>query len=172
MYNRSRIILALLLVYIPSIVLSVAGAAIDNYRNTYLTVSAAKVVKLCIVTGDTDSLLTGYDSIPQFILSFVLCILAVKQFARHSLQLRRSTKQWRPNRFMELFARESILYFIAHLVYNAASLVGNCGPAHTVLSMVSSIIPYALAPRFIISVRQLHSHVVGGHVDTGFGMAL
>ncbi|KIJ08284.1 hypothetical protein PAXINDRAFT_172995 [Paxillus involutus ATCC 200175] len=45
--------------------------------------------------------------------------------------MHKALKQWRSDRYMKLFVRESILYFIA--------------------------------------VRDLYSHAVGEHVDTGFG---
>ncbi|KAF9237821.1 hypothetical protein BU15DRAFT_48226 [Melanogaster broomeanus] len=37
------------------------------------------------------------------------------------------------------------------------------------LGFFAIVVPYLLAPRLILSVREVHSHLVGEHTDTGFG---
>ncbi|KAF9225021.1 hypothetical protein BS17DRAFT_60768 [Gyrodon lividus] len=175
MYNRSRIILAILLaVYIPTIVLYLVTTGIVDDPKTSLTVSNPEVagVKFCAatVTQKSTYLFSLYVVIPRFILSILLCIAAVARFVRQSLQMHKAIKQWRSDRYMKLLVRESILYFFANLLYSVASFIENFQTAYIFLAMASCIFPYVLAPRFVISVRELYSHAVAEHVDTGFGV--
>ncbi|KAF9231775.1 hypothetical protein BU15DRAFT_82006 [Melanogaster broomeanus] len=171
MYNRPRLILVILLgIYIPTIAVLVVSAAI--YDNTDLSVTPAEVVhsQSCAATFTTTSSIVAYALIPRFIIGILLFILAVTQFVRESLEMYKAIKQWRSNRYMELLVRESILYFIANLLYNVACLVAVFGmPANLMLTVGSDVVPYVVAPRFVLSVRELHSCVVGNHIDTGFG---
>ncbi|KAF9232805.1 hypothetical protein BU15DRAFT_80792 [Melanogaster broomeanus] len=201
MYNRSRIVLAILLViYIPSTVIFVIATGIYNDPKLYMSVTNPEVAgfKICVVTYNTTSLFGTYDVIPRIILGILLCGLAIAQFVRQSLQMHKAIKQWRSDRYMTLLVRESILYFLAYallfslqtekvltsffrpasnLLYNIAPFVLTLGPlpvvgtALNIVDVFCWIFPFVLAPRFVISVRELCSCDVGGHVDTGFGVA-
>ncbi|KAF8558825.1 hypothetical protein OG21DRAFT_1519573 [Imleria badia] len=49
----------------------------------------------------------------------VMCILAIVQFVRQSLQMYRVTKQWQLNRYMGLLVKQGILYFLAHVLVSS-----------------------------------------------------
>ncbi|KIJ07075.1 hypothetical protein PAXINDRAFT_103107 [Paxillus involutus ATCC 200175] len=173
MYRRSKILLAILLaIYIPTTVLCTVATIMYSHPNVTLTVTTteAAVFNFCVATYDTTSLFGTYTVIPRLVLGVILCTLAVAKFVRESLDMHKAIKQWQPNRYLELLTRESVLYFIAYLVYNVASLIGNIGTAHIVLGVAASLLPYILAPRFILSVREACSHTVWEDVDSGFGV--
>lgn len=50
----------------------------------------------------------------------VTCVLVIIQFVRQSLQMRRATKQWHLNRYMNLLSRENIIYFLVYVSFNPA----------------------------------------------------
>ncbi|KAF9235073.1 hypothetical protein BU15DRAFT_65151 [Melanogaster broomeanus] len=141
--------------------------------------------KFCVFTYKTTILEAILLLIPQLILSILICSLAVGKLVAESLQMHQAVKQWRLNRFFELFARECILFVSVESCFNLpvsdfffclASFLNAFGSGststagRTLLTLVASIFPYVLVPRFVISVRELCSNVVGGHVDTGFGV--
>ncbi|KAF9232813.1 hypothetical protein BU15DRAFT_67130 [Melanogaster broomeanus] len=189
MYNRSRRILVILLViYIPNLVNLAVTTAIYNTPTTYVSDSTDSSVlasfpvtnlevvdaKFCVMAYQATFLETILRFMPQFILSTLLCSLAVGQLVRESLQMHQAVKRWRSNRYLELFARESILFLSVNLFYCVTFLLNQFGSGSeanpTLLGLISYIFPYVLAPRFVISVRELHSNMVGRHVDTGFGV--
>ena len=45
----------------------------------------------------------------------VMCILAIVQSVRVSLQMDSVTRQWQPNRYMNLLVKQGILYFLAYV---------------------------------------------------------
>ncbi|KAF9231771.1 hypothetical protein BU15DRAFT_68054 [Melanogaster broomeanus] len=170
----------------PAIAVLVVSAAIDANPNTGLSVTTAEAVdsRLCVATFNTTSSIAAYAFIPRFILSILLCILAVTQFVRESLEMYKVKvfKQWRSNRYMDLLVREPILYNeledkseispTGNLLHNAVCLVAVLAmPAYLVVTVGATACPYVveLAPRFVLSVRVLHSCVVGDHIDTGLG---
>ncbi|KAF9233832.1 hypothetical protein BU15DRAFT_66268 [Melanogaster broomeanus] len=190
----ARMILVILLgIYVPTISVLVVSAAIQDNTNLSVTTTEVAHSQSCITIFNTTPSIVVYTFVPRFILGILLFILAVTQFVRESLEMYKAIKQWRSNRYMELLVRESILYFIAYvplspcqakmnsstksqyspasnLLYNVACLVSVLGmPANLVLTMGAAVVPYVVAPRFVLSVRALHSCVVGNHIDTGFG---
>ncbi|KIJ08288.1 hypothetical protein PAXINDRAFT_102632 [Paxillus involutus ATCC 200175] len=170
MYNRSRRILAILLViYIPTLVLSITSAAYSTAQKFYLSVLAVADVKICVMGINDIAHVVTYAIVARLVIGTLLCILAVAKFVRQSLEMHKALKQWRSDRYMKLFARESILYFIANLILNVATYLSISGTLYIVLSIISCVFPYVLAARFVLSVRDLYSHAVGEHVDTGFG---
>ncbi|KAF8838739.1 hypothetical protein BDN67DRAFT_1012887 [Paxillus ammoniavirescens] len=173
MYNRSRRILAILLVaYIPAMVLSVADAAYIMTQKLYLTVVPVVAdVKFCVLANDNIPYIqvNTYAIIARLVIGTLLCILAVAKFVRQSLEMHKALKQWRSDRYTKLFVRESILYFIANLILNVVSYISNSGTPFIVLGIISSVFPFVLGPRFVLSVRELCSYAVE-HVDTGFGV--
>ncbi|KAF9231089.1 hypothetical protein BU15DRAFT_82847 [Melanogaster broomeanus] len=178
MYNRSRMILSILLVtYIPTVVLLVVSVVLEGNPKTDLLVTNPEVldVSFCVVDHISRSRIVAYIFIPRLIFGGFLYILALTQFVRQSLEMHRAIQRWRSNRYMELLVRQSIIYFIANFMYTIATLLsafnlprGAIGK--TILLVSTSIFPFILAPRFVFAVRELHSRVVGGHVDTGFGV--
>ncbi|KIJ16530.1 hypothetical protein PAXINDRAFT_168608 [Paxillus involutus ATCC 200175] len=157
MYNRSRRILAILLViYILVMVPVIAKlAAYIMTEKDYLTVVLSVAdVKFCVL-ADNKPLITTYTVIALGILGVLLCILAVAKFVRHSLEMHKAIKQWRSDQYMKLFARESILYFIANLLFYVVFCIPNFGTPYIVLLIMSGVFPYVLAPRFVLSVREL-----------------
>jgi len=171
MYNRSRRILAILLViYILVMVPVIAKlAAYIMTEKDYLTVVLSMAdVKFCVL-ADNKPLITTYTVIALGILGVLLCILAVAKFVRHSLEMHKAIKQWRSDQYMKLFARESILYFIANLLFYVVFCIPNFGTPYIVLLIMSGVFPYVLAPRFVLSVRELCPYAIGEHIDTGFG---
>lgn len=56
-----------------------------------------------------------YDAVPRFVLAVVLFILAVIQTVKQSVQMYRATKQWQPNKYMQLLARDGVSYFIMYV---------------------------------------------------------
>lgn len=51
----------------------------------------------------------------QVVLAAVMCLLVAIKFIRDSFQMYKVTKQWQPGCYMELFAREGMLYFLAYV---------------------------------------------------------
>ncbi|KAF9235075.1 hypothetical protein BU15DRAFT_78375 [Melanogaster broomeanus] len=176
MYNQSRrILVVLLVIYIPVLVNITINVALYNTHTTYVSVINLEVVdiKFCDMAYKSTILEAILLLIPQLIFNILICSLAVGKFVTESLQMHQAVKQWRLNRFLELFARESILFFSVYVrsfLSLAKVTLTSRWRARTLLSLVDSIFPYVLAPRFIISVRELHSNMIGGHVDTGFGV--
>jgi len=169
MYNRSRRILAILLViYIPTLVLSITSAAYSTGQKFYLSVLAVADVKICVMGINDIAHVVTYAIVALLVIGTLLCILAVAKFVRQSLEMHKALKQWRSDRYTKLFVRESLLYFIANLILNVVSYISNSGTPFIVLGILSSVFPFVLGPRFVLSVRELCSYAVE-HVDTGFG---
>ena len=51
----------------------------------------------------------------QITLGASMCILLIIQFIRESLQMYGATKQFRLNRYMNLLAREGVVYFLVYV---------------------------------------------------------
>ncbi|KAF8838728.1 hypothetical protein BDN67DRAFT_971130 [Paxillus ammoniavirescens] len=171
MYNRSKTILSILLViYIPTMALTIVPLVYKMTRKLYLSVHLVEVVdvRLCIVPDTTIPIPSRYLLGSRFILGALLCIFAVAKFIRESLETYKEIKQWRSNRYMELLVRESVLYFIINLLSNALISTVTSGMQSVVSIITIAILPYVVAPRFVISVREFHSRAVE-HIDTGFG---
>ncbi|KIJ16532.1 hypothetical protein PAXINDRAFT_168617 [Paxillus involutus ATCC 200175] len=173
MYNRSKTILFFFLViYIPTMALTIVPLVYKMTRKLYLSVYAAEVVdvRFCVLSGVTINLLRTYILASRLILGALLCIFAVTKFVRQSLEMHKVIKQWRSNRYMELLVRESILYFIVNFFANLMLLKLSPATPLGVLAITNCIFPFVLAPRLVISMRELHSRAVGEHIDSGFGV--
>jgi hypothetical protein len=142
MYNRSRRILAILLVtYIPAVVLSIVFDCLHyDLNNLYLSGNVQvnhrlsahstsplsptlffqwllrwRTSKFCVVAiNDIAHIQLHIRPVARLVIGTLLCILAVAKFVRQSLEMHKALKQWRSDRYMKLFVRESILYFIAY----------------------------------------------------------
>lgn len=51
----------------------------------------------------------------QIAFGATMCMLALVQFVRQSLQMYRATKQWELDRYMNLLAKDGILYFFVYV---------------------------------------------------------
>ncbi|KIK97397.1 hypothetical protein PAXRUDRAFT_228895 [Paxillus rubicundulus Ve08.2h10] len=89
--------------------------------------------------------------------------------------MHKAIRRWRPNRYLGLLVKGSVMYFAAILFTNITYLLS--GPGITIveglapimMAMISSFSSAVLPARLILSVREGHSRIVGGHIDTGFG---
>ncbi|KAF8126805.1 hypothetical protein EV363DRAFT_1347490 [Boletus edulis] len=178
MYNRSRIILGILLVmYITEVVFLFVSSSIYS-DPTYVTVSTIPLLDLtlCNISFSTQTW-NNASTITQFILGTVLCVLAVTPLVRESLQMHKTTRKWQLNSYMRLLVREGILYFIVTLFYSLVNMLGLLGviPFGLVTPFFVAInIPlYTLTPRFVVNVRELYALETEGRkdIDTGFGLS-
>lgn len=111
-------------------------------------------------------------------------IFALVKFCKESVQTYEMTRQWLPNRYINLLVRESFLYFLAYvslcplftspnnfltsfppadryLLYNIDFDVITLGSNNLQLlgltmDMLSYVSLFTLCPRFILSVRELY----------------
>ncbi|KAF8836257.1 hypothetical protein BDN67DRAFT_1072034 [Paxillus ammoniavirescens] len=138
-YNRSRRILAILLViYIPAMVLSIADAAYIMTQKLYLTVVPDVAdVRFCLsANNDIPYIqLSTYAVVARLVIGALLCVFAVAKFIRQSLEMHKALKQWRSDRYMKLFVRESILYFIANLLFQVVSYISNSRMPYIILGI-------------------------------------
>ncbi|KIJ63565.1 hypothetical protein HYDPIDRAFT_113030 [Hydnomerulius pinastri MD-312] len=184
MYQRSRLVLGvILMVYIPAVIIYFVGNVLFNNRKTDLSVFVFEVadMKLCSMAYTTDFggvvTLSDYFLIHEVVLAFLLCGFSLVLFIKDSLEVRRALSRWLSNRYMKFLVQGNVLYFIAH-VSSLVTLVAandNASPklstvAQFLLSMFSAVLPYVLAPRLIISVREFRSEMVGEGIDSGFGL--
>ncbi|KAF8442255.1 hypothetical protein L210DRAFT_3536164 [Boletus edulis BED1] len=94
----------------------------------------------------------------------------------------RATRQWQPNRYISLFAKQGILYFLAIFLFALLNVLGALGKLPTggwqaiVLFIVELVPMYTLIPRFILSMRELYARGVQvgneGGIDSGFGLSV
>jgi hypothetical protein len=68
----------------------------------------------CVVEP-TAQIWTKVATILQITHATAVCILALVQFVRQSLQMYRVTKQWQINQYIGLLVREGILYFLVYV---------------------------------------------------------
>jgi hypothetical protein len=144
MWNRSRTILfVLLFIYIVQTISSGLYAAIYINPNTYLsgtswarwvvpmhlnhiplyflppfsldTISQVQDVSFCSFFLNVPPNLTTYFMIPRFVLSVALLILALTQTLKGSVAMYKATKQWQPNQYIRLFAKDGIIYFFTYV---------------------------------------------------------
>ncbi|KAF9225013.1 hypothetical protein BS17DRAFT_60662 [Gyrodon lividus] len=178
MYNRSRITVGLLLlVYVPATTIQLVSTAIINNPKTNLSVREGEVfdVKLCVVSHSDGTALLTYVNVSRTLMNVVLCFFVIARFIRHSLEMHKLLGKWQSNRYMKLLVQESIFYFVINLLYNTVGIIAGSsttlsGTAQIIFAVPSEVAPFMLAPRFIISVRELHSRVTGEHIDSGFGL--
>lgn len=55
---------------------------------------------------------TKVSAIPDMVNGGVICALVIFQFAKRVLEMYRVSKRWHSNRYMNLFAGQSVLYFL------------------------------------------------------------
>ena len=140
---------------------------------------------------------TRVAAILRIALCAALCILAILEFVKQSLQLYRATNVWQPNRYMKLLLKQGVLYFLVYvpsppgtqihkqtkyrpeltvifrcriLLCSVISILTTTGnlPAMFILEIMPV---YTLAPRFITSIRRLYVRDGQGRADTAFGLS-
>jgi hypothetical protein len=143
---------------------------------------------VCVV-GPTSQIWTKLATYVQIMHATAVCILALVQFVRQSLQMYRVTKQWQINRYMGLLVREGILYFLVYVPIPPHRPIGNQLPTQlchsifmfTLINLLSflgevptsgwqAILLFLLAyvplftqiPRFIMSIREMYAHGARG----------
>ena len=68
----------------------------------------------CVVEP-TSVIWTKAATISEITHATAMCMLALVQFVKQSLQMYRATKQWQINRYMGLLVRQGILYFVVYV---------------------------------------------------------
>ncbi|KAF8548551.1 hypothetical protein OG21DRAFT_748684 [Imleria badia] len=182
MYNRSRLILtALLGLFSLEIIATILTVAVhSDPRNDSAAAIQILNFSFCVVQP-TSVVWTKVATVLQIMHGGVVCILAIFQFMRQSLQMYRITKQWQVNQYMSLFVRQGIIYFFAMFLFSLLDGLGISGDLPTVawqaglLFLLGYLPMYTLIPRFIISIRKLYARDVQGSpvggIDTGFGLS-
>ncbi|KAF8126820.1 hypothetical protein EV363DRAFT_1347544, partial [Boletus edulis] len=182
MYNRSMIILRLLLVlYTTEVVIIIIGVSFYSSPN-YTAVAIAQLLDITVCTYVLRTqTLDIVAAIVQCILGTVVCILVTAKFVRDSLQIYRATKTWQMNRYIGLLTRDGFFYFLATLINVLFNMLGTLGVFPSkgwvaqVLVIAANIAAYTLIPRFVINVRELYmldSQGLCNHdIDTGFGLS-
>jgi len=190
MWNHSKWILYILLfVYVPQIITSTVAQGIYANPNTYLLVTVVQVtidVAVCnfssnpsnVDTSKSYQLTWGITAL-RLVLAIMLLILAVIPSLKQSVAMYKATKQWQPNHYLQLFAKDGILYFLASLIFNIITFwLQYAVTFNSTLLLVLVTLSYTtlcpIMPRFIISVRELYDRDLRGRwqgIDTGFGVA-
>ncbi|KAN0094808.1 hypothetical protein V8E55_003095 [Tylopilus felleus] len=169
MYQASRIILGVLLVfYVPTIILLAVSTGYYNNPKTYLSVSNPQVLNatFCNIDYTSSSRFGSYAFIPRFILAALMFTFSLCKFFTESVRAYKATNRWMPNR---------------HLLYNINSFIAGPTNANSVgvvgilTDVLSYILLFILCPRFIMSVRELYNRDTqygwrrGSGIDSGFG---
>jgi hypothetical protein len=92
------------------------STAIPFLGHHWHTVHTTQILdfSFCVWQNELPSL-TNVVSILQMTHAAAMCILAIAQFVRQSLQMRRATKVWQLNRYMNLLVKQGILYFLGYV---------------------------------------------------------
>ncbi|KAF8547628.1 hypothetical protein OG21DRAFT_1517176, partial [Imleria badia] len=180
MYNQLKLILRIFLsLFALELISSLFGAAI--YSNPrIIPVDTIQILdfSLCIWQNHLPSASTVV-SILQITYDTAMCIFAIAQFVRQSLQMYRVTKQWKLNHYMDFLVKQSILYFVYFFLFYLISILNNFEISPTVrwqLLVILQYVPiYILTPRFIMSIREVYVRDAQGRhregIDTGFGLS-
>jgi len=177
MYSRSKLILRTLLALFSMEIVSTLLADSIFQDSRYMAVHTTQILdfSFCVWQNELPSL-TNVVSILQMTHAAAMCILAIAQFVRQSLQMRRATKVWQLNRYMNLLVKQGILYFLGIFLYNFVVVFNYSGGVwQGYLLLVLAYVPmYALTPRLILNIRELYARDVQGRrgegIDTGFGL--
>ena len=143
MWNRSKkIFYSLLLIYVPQVMVSLILTGISRNPNTYLQgmsgakiqtkwqshadfpcsksfplVTSVRITDFSICEGFSNAPSSIYfcDAILRLLLSAALLILALIQTLKESVQVYKATKKWQSNRYLQLLARDGVLYFLVYV---------------------------------------------------------
>jgi len=187
MYNRSRVILVVLLTLYYMEIASALILCVINSDPKYLPAVTLQISQFSVCELGHSPLTQWWAravTILRMIHGAVLCMLSSVQFLRMSLQMHRATSQWQLNQCMNLLVREGVLYFIAFFLLNSINLLTGLGFLSPegwpkILYLPAKLVPaFTLTPRFIISMRELYACSAqrgynGSKIDTetGFGFS-
>ena len=77
----------------------------------------------CDIVLNAPWILSTYlQIVPRFVLSSLLFILAVIQPIKQSVEMYMATKRWQPNQYIQLLAKDGILYFFVYVFLFPAHL--------------------------------------------------
>jgi hypothetical protein len=62
-------------------------------------------------------MLNMYPATPRFVLGATLVILAVIRTLKQSVEMYKATKQWQPNRYIQQFVKDGIVYFFTYVLF-------------------------------------------------------
>jgi len=182
MYNRSRIILGILLTsYLAEIVSSTMSSIIySNPKNVVAIVNQILDLSFCSL----DHISPGWNKVidlSQLVHAGIMCMLMIIQFTIRSIHMHRATKQWQLGPFISLLVMEGMAYFFAVLMWSLLNTLSDFGyfsslePQQNVPLFLLGYVPIStLTPRFVLSMREMYARsVYGGRghgIDTGFGL--
>ncbi|KAF8442258.1 hypothetical protein L210DRAFT_3202434 [Boletus edulis BED1] len=166
MYNRSRLILAVLLIlFFLEIIPSILYAVIDsNPKNLSAPVIQITDFSYCLVLPI--AVWTDETAAFQITHGAVMCTLAIFQFVGQLLQMYSATKQWQISQYLKLIVKQGIIYFFAIFLFNLMEMLAVAGEFPTggwqmILSIILEYVPiFTLTPRFILSIRELYARDV------------
>ena len=64
---------------------------------------------------DTLRLINLLSSIPRSVVGILLLILAISQTLRRSIGMYKMTRQWQFNKYMKLFVKDGMLFFVLYV---------------------------------------------------------
>ncbi|KAN0092668.1 hypothetical protein V8E55_003452 [Tylopilus felleus] len=182
LYNRSRYLLGALvtLFSLEMISYTLAACIRSNPKNLSTGTSLILDIVICFVTP-ISPIFPEMNTVFEFTHGTTVFVLAIVHFVRQSLQMHRTTKQWKPDPYMSLLVAHNILYFIAIFSSTFIGLLDLLGKLPTkgwsvlLILIIYSVPVYTLAPRFILNIRELCARNVQGTrgegIDTGFGLS-
>ena len=86
--------------------------------STFSSVTTVRVLDFSFCSAsyvNVPPMLNMYPATPRFVLGAALIILAVFQTMKQSVELYKATKQWQPNRYMQQFVKDGIIYFLVYV---------------------------------------------------------
>jgi len=181
MYNRSKIILGILLTsYLGEVVLSaIASIVYSKPKGVVANVNQILNLSFCSLREQSESWYKAND-FSRLVHAAVMCILVMIQFMIRSVEMYRVTKQWRLGPLVNLLVRQGMAYFFALLMWNLLYILvdfakfPNMGPQSVPLLLVQYVPVSTLTPRLILSIRRMHERSIycgrGHGIDTGFGL--
>ncbi|KAF8558596.1 hypothetical protein OG21DRAFT_1481290 [Imleria badia] len=163
MYSGSKIVLGVLL---PLYVLEMVSFTINSIVVSIKSTAVADQVlnfSFCLVEFEASPIWADVRNSLQFVLAAVMWLLVIAKFIRNSYQMYKMTKEWRISRYLNLFAREGMLYFLAVLLFGIFNILIFAGKIPLTgwqlipIGFFNYVPVFTLVPRFIVSVRALHA---------------
>jgi len=183
LYSQSRrILFTLLLLFSVEIIVTIIDTITTTPSNIHdIVISTVQTLHSSVCPLTYPSTITGkVAGIFQFANISALCAFTFLQFVIQSLEMYRVTKRWELNRYINLMVKQGLIYFVLLCSYSLIAFLQHAGalPTEGSLFMASIIVTvptFALTPRFIISIRELHASKLrgarGSGIDTGFGLS-
>ncbi|KAH7920632.1 hypothetical protein BV22DRAFT_1132910 [Leucogyrophana mollusca] len=197
MYNQSRIILGvLLLFFVPTVVTTIVSMVkifnISSVKSGVITLDLLGTNYCATLPWSrAESLLLIYLTIPRICFDVLLVVLAVGRLVKDTVDNRMPGK-WQPNVYLRMLAPDSIIYFLLNLVVTIIQLtlplstipvsdpttpedsrVTRCDDTQLWFDYASALtvdtVPFMLAPHLIISFRH---HTKADAIHSGFASHL